>query len=214
MLRYYNIFYYFVSIFNWDENKGIIYSIKQHKMKNYIILLQICLLSGLIAITNVIYNKEIIKGLINVDPNKMKNIIYAMSTIGGILAPIISIISLFIFLLIISKFQVIISNSLKKEIFSLAIISYIPILIASFLNLLLNIIFGFNEFGYLSMYGFIQPENKVLITIVQELNPFKMISIFIACYLYTRLYNKNHKQLILLIFFWYTLNIIFSMFSG
>ncbi|ENL4423818.1 hypothetical protein AB5E23_006361, partial [Bacillus cereus] len=184
MARYYNIFYYYILIFRGIHTPhNIINTIKEHKMKNIFILFQVCIFSGIIALTSALLNNNIMNKLGNADPEKVQKLFYGVAFISGLTAPLAIIFVFYIFFILTAKLQVIMSEHLRKEMFSIATIAYLPILFGTLINFILSLTFGFTDFGYITAYGIFEPENKILVHLTQELNPFKIIAIAIACYL-------------------------------
>ncbi|HGE5805096.1 TPA: hypothetical protein ACGGKZ_005536 [Bacillus thuringiensis] len=215
MARYYNIFYYYILIFRGIHTPhNIINTIKEHKMKNIFILFQVCIFSGIIALASALLNNNIMNKLGNVDPEKVQKLFYGVAFISGLTAPLAIIFVFYIFFILTAKLHVIMSEHLRKEIFSIATIAYLPILFGTLINFILSLIFGFTEFGYITAYGIFEPENKILVHLTQELNPFKIIAIAIACYLYVSTYNKSKKTFWILFITWYLINLLLVALLG
>ncbi|AZJ24733.1 hypothetical protein CT694_35450 (plasmid) [Bacillus wiedmannii bv. thuringiensis] len=215
MARYYNIFYYYILIFRGIHTPhNIINTIKEHKMKNIFILFQVCIFSGIIALASALLNNNIMNKLGNADPEKVQKLFYGVAFISGLTAPLAIIFVFYIFFILTAKLQVIMSEHLRKEIFSIATIAYLPILFGTLINFILSLTFGFTDFGYITAYGIFEPENKILVHLTQELNPFKIIAIAIACYLYVSTYNKNKKTFWILFITWYFINLLLVALLG
>ncbi|ARJ25698.1 hypothetical protein B7492_32215 (plasmid) [Bacillus mycoides] len=215
MARYYNIFYYYILIFQGIHTPhNIINTIKEHKMKNIFILFQVCIFSGIIALASALLNNNIMNKLGNVDPEKVQKLFYGVAFISGLTAPLAIIFVFYIFFILTAKLQVIMSEHLRKEIFSIATIAYLPILFGTLINFILSLTFGFTEFGYITAYGIFEPENKILVHLTQELNLFKIIAITIACYLYVSTYNKSKKTFWILFITWYLINLLLVALLG
>ncbi|EOP79187.1 hypothetical protein ILT06_29185 [Bacillus sp. 17RED48] len=215
MARYYNIFYYYILIFRGIHTPhNIINTIKEHKMKNIFILFQVCIFSGIIALASALLNNNIMNKLGNVDPEKVQKLFYGVAFISGLTAPLAIIFVFYIFFILTAKLQVIMSEHLRKEIFSIATIAYLPILFGTLINFILSLTFGFTDFGYITAYGIFEPENKILVHLTQELNPFKIIAIAIACYLYVSTYNKSKKTFWILFITWYFINLLLVALLG
>ncbi|MGE6592425.1 hypothetical protein ACQKFU_23215 [Bacillus mycoides] len=215
MARYYNIFYYYILIFRGIHTPhNIINTIKEHKMKNIFILFQVCIFSGIIALASALLNNNIMNKLGNVDPEKVQKLFYGVAFISGLTAPLAIIFVFYIFFILTAKLQVIMSEHLRKEIFSISTIAYLPILFGTLINFILSLTFGFTDFGYITAYGIFEPENKILVHLTQELNPFKIIAIAIACYLYVSTYNKSKKTFWILFITWYFINLLLVALLG
>ncbi|MBG9748843.1 hypothetical protein ABD81_00885 [Bacillus thuringiensis] len=215
MARYYNIFYYYILIFRGIHTPhNIINTIKEHKMKNIFILFQVCIFSGIIALASALLNNNIMNKLGNADPEKVQKLFYGVAFISGLTAPLAIIFVFYIFFILTAKLQVIMSEHLRKEMFSIATIAYLPILFGTLINFILSLTFGFTDFGYITAYGIFEPENKILVHLTQELNPFKIIAIAIACYLYVSTYNKNKKTFWILFITWYFINLLLVALLG
>lgn len=214
MFKYYNLIYYSGLLLNFNDGiKKILNLIEEIKVKNLVILIQISIISGLIALSSTIINNDLISGII---PNSegLEYILYIISFTMGLLAPFGIIFIFFIFLYVNSQFQIFNEEKVKRKLFSISVISYIPILVGSIFNLIFNLAFGVQAYGYTTAYGFFRPENPILASITQEIDPFKFLAVLSLAYLYSKLFNKGRKNAILLMISWYLLNILFIILSA
>ncbi|BAC12114.1 hypothetical protein [Oceanobacillus iheyensis HTE831] len=212
MLKKYNLFYYSGLLLNFNDGiNRIINLIVEKKVKSLAILIQVCIISGLITLSSSSINSDLSSEVI---PNLggMENLLYITSFFLGLLAPLGIICSLFIFLYVVSIFQVFNENYVKMKLFSIAVISYIPILSGSIVNLILSLSFGVQPYGYITAYGIFQPENSILASITQQVDPFQFFSVLSASYLYSKLFNKERKNTIYLLISWYLINILSTLF--
>lgn len=213
MFSNYNLFYYYRLLIDLDNGINKLSNlIEQNKVKNIWITIQICLISGLIAFLSTYLNSNIFFSFINNSEN-LGSIIYLISFIVGSLAPIGIFLAIFIFFYIVSSVQVVEHKTINKVLFSISLIGYLPILIGSIINLLLNVIFGFNTYGYTTAYGIFRPENHFLVSLTQEIDPFKFLGLFVSSYLYCNIFDKGKIQIITILFSWYILNFIFILLS-
>ncbi|GGD29017.1 hypothetical protein [Pontibacillus salipaludis] len=212
MLKSYNLLYYYGLLFNLESGFNKLSSqIQEQKVKNIILLIQVSILSGLVALYSTYLNTDILE---NLTKNESDQILYIISFAIGSLAPIGTILAFFIFLNVASKIQVVEAISTKRKIFSISIIAYLPILIGSLVNLCMVLLFGVSDYGYTTAYGIFRPENKMLISLSQEIDPFKFLGVYIAAFLYQKLFNKGTFTLLMLILSWYVISGTFILIAG
>jgi hypothetical protein len=212
MFKEYNLFYYYSLLFKLDKGlEKITELIEKVKMKNLLLIFQLCLISGLVTMASIIVNNEIINNIITVNEN-IKLFAYIMVSLIGTLAPLGVIFAFFVYFYIMSSLHVVEHPNLRKVLFSLSILGYLPILIGSVLNLILNLTFGMSEYGYTTLYGVLRPDDPLLAALTQEVDPFKFLGIILATYFYNKLFNRNKYSFALMIALWYIINLTFILF--
>ncbi|CUB59432.1 hypothetical protein BN2127_JRS10_04945 [Bacillus subtilis] len=172
------------------------------KIYTFLVLLGICIFSGLISALMQCY--VLPRG--NHIPNLNVTALKTLSFVVGCLTPCIMIFGYFIFLIIVAMFQIIQSKTYKFEIFSMCIVAYIPILIGSLINLILSLIFGYYSAGYISVYQFFP--SGILQDMMKQLAPFQILSVLFMSYLYTNYYNKGKINMIIIFSTWLILSTI------
>lgn len=199
MIRYYFLPYYF-NILNIDKQISLINS---KKIKTTSILIQIGFISGLIVILNRIRSGHQVPIISEHVSSSTINIILFMM---GFFGALYIVLSYFIFFYIVSQLQVTNSDSIKRELFSISVLSYIPILIGIIINYILNL-FYYNPYGYTNLIGLFQPEDKKIFLILAEFDFFKICSIVMISLLYVKFYKKSWRTFYIVLIVWLTINI-------
>ncbi len=203
--------YFYALLLNIEKSKEkLVYLIVNKKFKKVPILIQICILSGIITLGSTLLNADIIQGLVS---GQNSIFLHIVSFSLGFFAPLGIIFSYFIFMYVASLIQVLEDDSIKGKLFSISIIAYLPVFIGSVINILLNISFGVSEFGYTTAYGIYRPENQTLIALTQEIDPFKFLGILTGALLYSYTFKKKWSTIFLMVVSWYVINFVFIFFS-
>lgn len=213
MFNNYNLMYYYKLLFKFEKGiNEIISLIEDNNLKFKSILFQIMIISGVITTSSTIMNKSILPNIIGKE--EISTILYITVFVFGALASLGTIFAFFIFLYVISNFQVQEKESLKKKLFSISVTAYLPVLAGSIVNLVLNFFLGVKEFGYTTAYGIFRPENNILVSLSQEIDPFKFVGVLVASYLYCKLFKRNTKSFTFLVITWYVVSLLFILISG
>ncbi|ASS88823.1 hypothetical protein GLN3_17360 (plasmid) [Geobacillus lituanicus] len=148
------------------------------------------------------------------DSKDIGKLLYLISFLLGFFAPLGVILSFFVFIYIISNFQIVNKELINQKIFSISIISYLPILAGSIVNFVLSIFIGVSPYGYTTAYGIFRPQDQTLISLTQELDPFKLLGVLLASYLYCKVFEKGKFSFLFMSISWYLINIIFIIILG
>lgn len=100
------------------------------------------------------------------------------------------------------------------KILIIASISYIPILMGSYLNSLLNKVIGYKEYGYFSIFSYFQFNSNILNDILKIFNPFELLSVLLLNFLYLKFSKSNKEYFITLTIIYFIFNILLSLLFG
>lgn len=215
-MKEYNIlFYYYILLNNFEKNIGYFKKqiINKIKIKDIVLLVQISVISGLIASCMIALNKELVDSTLNIGKIN-ETVTYVLVFLIGALTPLGTIFALFIFLTFISLIQVVEKSNSKRIIFFISVVSYLPVLLGSLINLIITLIFGSSSYGYTTLYGILRPENQKIATMLQEIDPFKIASVLIAVYFYTKIFDKSNKSFVFISLLWYVLSFSLILFMA
>ncbi|MFK3959965.1 hypothetical protein [Pseudalkalibacillus hwajinpoensis] len=175
------------------------------KRDTIFLLIAICVVSGLVAyIMNVNFVEM---PAVNSSQQRFVNLLIL---VVGILTPLSMVLGYSIFFILVAMFQTVKSKTYKFEIFRIAVISYLPILIGTVLNLILTFLFGYSEIGYITIHTIF--EGEILQTILKQLEPFQIFSLVMMATLYMLSFNKGRITVISSISIWLVLSILSESF--
>lgn len=173
--------------------------------QTYLILLSLLLVHVLMAYTtNNLYMDEIYVFQDSIESVKVLTSIITLIIAG--IAPLFTIGSFFIVLMVTAMIQVIKSLDYKKEILKIATFSYLPLFIGTLINFILTLILGYSEKGYITFAGVANKSEGFISELLIQLSPFQIISYIMLAFLYKSYYQKS-------IITFYIIFLVFAIFS-
>jgi len=173
---------------------------------SYILITNIMLFLSQENIGDIIKLEGFEDNLKNID-----NLRFFLVIVMGIMAPTMNIFFKVIFLNFIIYLFNLAKVISKRNVILIAVLSYIPSLIGSMINMFATIFLGVRELGYTTLVSYIHTDSQILSVIYSKINPFEIFGVLIMGYLLILFINGNYKDILRVVSAWYIIDITISV---
>ncbi|MCI0768161.1 hypothetical protein [Bacillus sp. TL12] len=173
---------------------------------SYILITNIMLFLSQENIGDIIKLEGFEDNLKNID-----NLRFFLLIVMGIMAPTMNIFFKVIFLNFIIYLFNLAKVISKRKVILIAVLSYIPSLIGSIINMFATIFLGVRELGYTTLVSYIHTDSQILSVIYSKINPFEIFGVLIMGYLLILFINGNYKDILRVVSAWYIIDITISV---